>query len=331
VKPSHLGSFFAPCSAVLIAALAAGSAPACRSGAAPAPASVQAPVRFTTGPPGGGFYPFGESLARAYREALPAITVETHPSAGAVANVQALQAGDADLGFAFADVAYLAFAGQLVGQRAPFDRLRGIAVLQVTPVQLVARASSNITTVAGLRGHSVGIGFPGTGTALAAELILRAFGIAPPDVRIERLEFNEASRDVVAGTLDAMFGDVNYPADSITMATRAGARLLPLAGKPVERLRRDYPFFRPAIIPRGSYPGVVSSIHTIGIDSLLICRKDLAEPLVYSLTKQLFDAMPSLSSSFSALRFVDLHRFPATPIPLHDGAARFYRERELGR
>jgi len=70
-------------------------------------------------------------------------------------------------------------------------------------------------------------------------------------------------------------------------------------------------------------------IHTIGVDSLLICRKDLDESIVYDLTKHFFEALPALSSSLDALRFMDLDESPATPIPLHDGAARYYREREL--
>ena len=60
-----------------------------------------------------------------------------------------------------------------------------------------------------------------------------------------------------------------------------------------------------------------------------LSRRDLDETLVYDLTRRFFEALPSLSSSQGALRFMDLDQAPATPIPLHDGAARFYREREL--
>ena len=48
-----------------------------------------------------------------------------------------------------------------------------------------------------------------------------------------------------------------------------------------------------------------------------------------NLTRRFFDALPSLSSSQDALRFIDLEQAPAMPIPLHEGAARYYREREL--
>jgi len=35
--------------------------------------------------------------------------------------------------------------------------------------------------------------------------------------------------------------------------------------------------------------------------------------------------------SLSMLALMDVDQAPATPIPLHDGAARYYRERELSR
>jgi TRAP transporter TAXI family solute receptor len=286
-------------------------------------------VRFSTGTPGGGFYPLGEGLARAYAHSLQAVNFEINPTAGAVTNVEAIQRGDADLGFAFADVAYIAYVGRLAEASGPFDRLRGIAVLQLTPVHLVVGRDSGLRTIGDLRGRRIGVGPPGSGTALTAGLILQAFGIGESAVQVEQLQFNDAADRLVNGTLDAMFDTAIYPAASVAAATRTGARLMPIAGPPIDRLRHDYPFLRVTVIPRDTYPGGAATIRTIGVDSLLVCRRDLDEQLVYDLTRRLFDALPSLSSSQGALRFMDLDQAPATPIPLHEGAARFYREREL--
>ncbi len=286
-------------------------------------------VRFSTGTPGGGFYPLGEGLARAYERSLEAVTFQINPSDGAVTNMEAIQRGDADLGFAFADVAYIAYVGRLAEASGPFDHLRGIAVLQLTPVHLVVGRDSRIRTVGDLRGRRIGVGPPGSGTALTAGLILQAFGIGESAVHVEQLQFNDAADRLVKGTLDAMFDTAIYPAASVAVATRAGARLIPIAGSPIDRLRHEYPFLRVTVIPRDTYPAGATTIRTIGVDSLLVCRSDLDERLVYDLTRRLFDALPSLSSSQGALRFMDLDQAPATPIPLHEGAARFYREREL--
>src|SRR5262245_12560625 len=272
-----------------------------------------------SGPAGGGFYPLGEGLAAAYGRLLPDVTFEHHPSTGAVSNAELLQAGNGDIGFVFADVAF--------ERKQVFDRLRGVAVLELTPLHLVVR--QGITSVRDLRGRRVAVGPPGSGTALTAEIVLRAFDIKLSDIHTEALQFDDAARRLVAGRLDAMFDTAIYPAEAVRMAAAAGERLMPLPGSPIDKLRHEYPFFRAAVIPRDAYPGVNEAVHTIGVDSLLVCRRDMDEELVYQLTRRFFDALPMLSSSRNALRLMDLDQAPATPIPLHDGAARYYREREL--
>lgn len=293
------------------------------------PPRVRPLVRFMSGPLGGGFYPLGQSLALAYQRLLPDVSVQHSSSTGAVTNVELIQRGDADLALVFADVTYIAFVGRLRGSSEAFERLRGIAALQLTPVHLVVRRDSGVFQVRDLRGRHVAVGPPGSGTALTAELVLKAFGIDLSEVHTETLQFNEAARRLVDGPLDAMFDTAIYPTEGVRTAAAAGARLIPLTGTPIELLRHEYPFFRAAVIPRNAYPGMTEAVHTIGVDSLLICRRDLDEDLVYNLTRRFFEALPTLSTSRDALRFMDLDQAPATPIPLHEGAARYYREREL--
>jgi TRAP transporter TAXI family solute receptor len=284
-------------------------------------------LRLTTGTPGGGFYPLGEALARAYRSAMPGVEIHVRESPGSVQNVDALQRGEADLGFAFAHVAYVAFVGRL--ESHPLDKLRGIAVLQPNPLHLVVRAGSGIRSIADLRGRRVSVGPAGSGTALTASLVLEAFGIEPASLHLEMLPFNESSERLIAGTLDAIIVDASYPSDAISRATAAGARLLPIEGPAVERLRHDFPLLRLTAIPAGTYPATPEAVHTIAADNVLLCRSDLDERLVYELTKAFFAALPTLSAEQTSLRLVDVAQLPATPVPLHDGAARYYREREI--
>ena len=61
----------------------------------------------------------------------------------------------------------------------------------------------------------------------------------------------------------------------------------------------------------------------------LACRDDLPDELVYWVTRTLFESLPELAGSLPALRQIDPERVQASPVPLHAGAARFYREREL--
>jgi uncharacterized protein len=122
-----------------------------------------------------------------------------------------------------------------------------------------------------------------------------------------------------------------YP-DAVTYsAVKAGAYLIPIEGPPVDRLRQQYPFVRLAQIPREIYPGQDRIIPTVGIDLVVVCRRDLDSSVVYELTSALMSAYPRLSGVEATLKFLNPEEAPATPMPLHPGAARYYRERELSR
>lgn len=288
-------------------------------------------VRLTSGMPGAGFHPLGEALARAFAKLAPDITVTVLESPGAVQNVQALQAGDADVGFAFADVTYLAHRGAMEHQRAPFDRLRGIAVLQLTPLHLVGRPGLAIRTIADLKGRRVGMGPPGSGTAITSGIVLDAFDVSAAEMATEYLPFSEAGERLVAGTLDAAFVNAGYRAESVARATRAGGALIPVDGPALSGLRSEYPFLRFTFIPGGTYAHHPTAVRTVGVDTLVVCREGLSDDLVYVLTKALFEALPEVSSEHVSLHRMEMDQAPATPIRLHDGAARYYRERELTR
>jgi TRAP transporter TAXI family solute receptor len=302
-----------------------------QSAAGSAAAAAPVTIRLTSGIPGATFHPLGERLALGYQRVLPATTVEILESPGSVRNVRALQAGAADLGFAFADVTYVAFVGRLAEDPRPYDQLRGVAVLQLTPLHLLARSGLAIRGIADLRGRRVATGPPGSGTAVTSEILMRGFGLGPEQVRAEALPFNDAARRLGDGTLDAAFVSAGYPSESVQIATGAGASLVPVEGDPVTRLRADYPFLRLTFVPGATYPGHPAPVSTVGVDSLLLCRADLSEDLVYRLTAAFFEVLPTLSTQLESLQLMDVGRASATPIPLHRGAARYYRERELMR
>jgi TRAP transporter TAXI family solute receptor len=283
-------------------------------------------IRMVTGPLGGGSQPLGDEIADALTRSMDDLAITTVHTQGAVSNIHAIQQGRAELGLTFADVAYLGFSGQLAPNVPPFDQLRGIAVLQVTPVALVVRPNLSVRGPQDLRGHRVGVGPAGSGTAVTARLILRGFGLEDADLHTEEIDFREGVARLLRGELDALFDNAISRSDALKQAADGGAHFVPIEGPAAERLRRDYPFFRAAVIPSELY-GI--TVHTVGVDGLLICRSSLEETLVYELTRQLFASLKSLGRG--ALRFMDVKQAPATPVPLHAGAIRYYRERELSR
>ena len=68
---------------------------------------------------------------------------------------------------------------------------------------------------------------------------------------------------------------------------------------------------------------------TLGSEWPLVCRSDLSEDLVYELTREFFAQLPAMARQHREAALIDPEQAPATPIPLHPGAARYYREREI--
>jgi TRAP-type uncharacterized transport system substrate-binding protein len=65
------------------------------------------------------------------------------------------------------------------------------------------------------------------------------------------------------------------------------------------------------------------------MDIVLLCRQDLDQSLVFELTRTLFESVPALMKAHAAASAIDPERGPTASIPLHPGAARYYRAREI--
>lgn len=287
-------------------------------------------LTIATGGTGGVYYPLGGALARIYTREIPRVTASAQATVASVFNVQAVYQGKADVAFTQADVAYLAYSSGTPAVPRPHTSLRGMAVLYVNTVQIVARADSDIRSVRDLKGKRVGVGAPGSGTEFAARIIIEAHGLNYHDVKADFLSFAEVAAQLQDRTLDAGFLVASYPVAALTdAATTVGVRMIPIERDAIGRIRDEYPFFKPVAIPKDTYRGLTADLPTLGVDNLLVCRAELPEPLVYQLTRVLFESLPELIGTHSAARNIDPNDASSTPIPLHPGAARYYRELEL--
>jgi TRAP transporter TAXI family solute receptor len=208
-------------------------------------------------------------------------------------------------------------------------KLRGVAVLYTTPLHLMATDSSHILNVADLRGKRVFVGTVGSPTEFAARMSLQALGISLDQIQLRRMPDSELVRSLRAGELDAVFYRGNDPYPLIQeMMQVPGVSFISMSRNQIETIRAHHPFFHSTSVPAGMY-GNHPEIETVGGDMLLACRADLPDELVYWITRTLFESLPELADSLPALRRIDPEHVQASPVPLHSGAARFYREREL--
>lgn len=282
-------------------------------------------LQISTGGRRGYSYRMAEALAKTLssRDASYSINFESTEDVG---TVQSIQQGNSDCGFTSANIAYEAFAGRLPDDPRRYDRLRGVALVQLAPLHFLVRKDSSVTDVAHLRDRTVAIGAPGTATSRIAMLVLRAYGL---DRHTSHIRDEGIIRAFSAGAADGAFLLYGQTQPSEGPARMSNAHVVPLYGPEIDRLRQEYPFIRPALILAGTYENQRDAIRTIGVESVIICRADLDPARVQDITDAWFRTTNHLLQGNVMFDAVSPELASATPIPLHEGATRYYRARRL--
>ncbi|PKQ05454.1 MAG: immunogenic protein [Alphaproteobacteria bacterium HGW-Alphaproteobacteria-11] len=301
-----------------------------------------------TGVVGGEYFAVGERLAAAIsrppgslrcERGLPCgvtgLVAVARSSAGPVANVRAVSAGLFDSAIVAAPVLDLATRaeGPFRGEK-PFKSLRAIAGVYREAVYLAASRGANIADVAGLKEMRVSIGLPGSGTQEAALQVLAAHGLTRRMMNVWEHDTATAIDLMLRGQLDAFFIVDALPSPVIrSIADRGSIDIVPIDGEDAAKLTGTNANFQRLAIPDGLYRFVPETV-TLGVSMIWIVNENADASLVYDITDALFRRsnrvllsgarMPGLLPGEEDEKEVLAIR--SLPVPLHDGAARYYRE-----
>lgn len=280
-------------------------------------------VTLACGPDMGSYYRYGQTLSGAAERTFGNIGVRA--TTGSVENLQQLADGRVDGAFAAADVAAQALAG-----RPPFTDpvpVRAVARLYDNYLHLVVPAGSPIQSVADLRGHPIADGDPGSATRLLSDRILAEDGIDPHDVDVVTpRDFTDLVTDLRTGRIAAFFWGDGVPSASMAkLAEVVPIRFITLSSE-AAKLRADWgAVYRVGTIPAGTYPGVGAAV-TIAVPNLLVTTADHDPSQIERLTHALFGAAAALGQRVGIAAQLDpVVAIYTEPVPLHDGALRFFR------
>ena len=302
------------------ALLAALCATACTSGAA-APQPQQLTLWSGIAPG------FTNDLIRRFNRELTQVHIGLRPTSGGVVAVSAVDSGEGQLGLAQSDVVYIAYRRGIEKNLYPHKNLRAVAVLWVNTLHVLVRRDSPFQSIESLKGRRVGIIPPGTSGEFSTRIVLDAHGMSYADVRPIFEPTGSLVPRLAAGQIDAVFSA--NPILLNAVAQTVPLRLLPVDRAVINELRGSYPFLKPVTIAANQLNGQHEPIETLGAEWLLVCRSDLSEDLVYQLTRTFIEQLPAMAGAYGEAALIDPEQAPAAPIPLHPGAARYYREREI--
>ncbi len=303
-------------------------------GAAGAAAQQQF-ISIGTGGVTGVYYPTGGAICRLVNKDRKehGIRCSVESTGGSVYNINTIRAGELEFGVAQSDWQFHAYNGSgrdSFIDAGPFTNLRAVFSVHPEPISLVTRKDANIKTIADLEGKRVNIGNPGSGTEATWNVVWGAMGKTNDDLALaSQLKSSETPGALCDNKIDAFFWAVGNPAALNTeAATTCDVAFAAVTGPAIDKLVADNSFYAKTTIPGGMYAGNPDDIPTFGVGATFVTSADVPEEVVYVVAKAVMSNLEDFKKLHPAFAHLKSESMVTNGLsaPLHDGAARAYKE-----
>jgi TRAP transporter TAXI family solute receptor len=286
-----------------------------------------------TGGVTGVYYAAGGAICRLVNKdrAKHGIRCSVESTGGSVFNVNTIKAGELDLGVAQSDVQFNAVKGEGQFKGNAFPELRAVMSLHPEPFTVVTRKEANIRSFQDLKGKKFNVGNPGSGTRASLEELIAAMNWKLGDFGLaSELKADEHGPALCDAKIDGFFYAVGHPSANIQdPTTTCGAKLVSLTGPAVDKLVSQKPYYAYATIPAGLYPNNPQETKTYGVLATLVSSSKVPADTVYTVVKAVFDNFDEFKKLHPALANLKPEDMVKNGLsaPLHEGAARYYKEK----
>jgi uncharacterized protein len=276
-------------------------------------------IRIATGSQTAVYYAFGKALGQLVDDNLPDTEAEVLVTAASAENVELVETKRAEIGFTQADI--------LVTGGAPADpRVRALGRVYEDLLHLVVPSDSSITKLTDLKGRTVATGAPGSGTEITVGRLLDVADLdGPGAIRAQRWGLDQSAEALREGQIDAFFFSGGLPVKAIEdLNNSLGIRIVDL-GDWVVRMRDTY---SKVYVQREVNDSVydLPAVSTLAVPNFLVVPADMPDDLAYELTRLLMERHEALARAHPAGERFDVRSAIGTmPVPLHPGAARYFR------
>ncbi|WP_315701705.1 MULTISPECIES: TAXI family TRAP transporter solute-binding subunit [unclassified Bradyrhizobium] len=293
-------------------------------------AKAQSFINVLTGGTSGVYYPLGVAIGKIYSDKIPNVKTQVQATKASVENLILLQQGRGELAFALGDSLKSAWNGEEeAGFKSKLDKLRTIGAIYPNYIQIVATGDSGIKTLADLKGKSLSVGAPKSGTELNSRAILAAAGMSYKDLgKVEYLPFAESVDLMKNRQLNATLQSAGLGVASLKDLSTSSE--ITVVAVPKEVVEKIGPPFVATVIPAGTYKGQDKDVPTAAVINYLVTNATVSDDLAYQMTKLIYESLPELANAHAAGKEIKLESAAqGSPVPLHPGAIRYYKEKGL--
>lgn len=292
----------------------------------------------STASTGGTYYPVGVALATLSKIKLEPkhhFSLAAISSAGSSENVKLLNDNEAQ--FAILQGLYGAWAWQGEGPfktTGPQTKLRSVSMLWQNVEHFIIRSELAKTgTVADLNqlsGKKFSIGKKNSGTEGSGRQIMSSLKIDPETFNLAYLGYGGSANALQNGSIDGMNIPAGMPVSAVTRAFAVldkDIQILNVTDKQFEQVNQKFDLWSKVVIPANTYPGQDKAVNTIAQPNFLAVREDISENDVYLLTKTIYENLAFLNGIHKSTKAMAIEKaITGLPLPLHPGAARYYKE-----
>ncbi len=302
-------------------------------------------LTWTAGPVGGGWYQMAGGIAELIRDTT-GMTVKVIPGGG-TQNPPLIDKGDAELGWGLPPVLNAAWNGEDPYDKPPhggrkMQNLRAIAGgMSVNTFHFYVGADTPFKTMDEVfkQKKTIRIALPPVGTSdeWVFRKVLSYYGTDYKDLEAAGFKFFRGSYTEQAANfkdrnVDATFTFLALPGAAVTEASIG--RSLRLLNFPPGLLDYLAKFgLGTGKIPKGTYPKAANAdeeVVSATMGSVIVANKTVPDDVAYTLAKAINENVDRFRKIHASLQPYQPSLGPtATAIPLHPGAAKFYKEKGL--
>lgn len=288
---------------------------------------------------GGTYYPVGVALATLVKVKLQPkqkIGMSAISSAGSGENVRLIREGEAQFGIMQGLYGYYAASGTgPLEEVGPQENLRSVTMLWQNVEHFLVSADAaetgTMADIVALKGEGMAMGRQNSGTIGSNATILSGFGIdIETDYELVFGGYGPSAEALQNGQVKGAGIPAGIPVGAISqLMASAGDKvaLLSFTDDQMAQADGDRGLWTPFTIPAGTYPGQDADVQTIAQPNFLATSADIPEEHVYQMTKAVYENLPFLNAIHPATKVMAVESAIAgLPLPLHPGAARYYKE-----
>jgi TRAP transporter TAXI family solute receptor len=291
-------------------------------------------ITIGTGGITGVYYPAGGAICRLVNQGRKEhnIRCTVESTGGSVFNVNAISAGDINMGLAQGDVQYFALRGEgAFKDKGPNKELRALFSLHAEAMTVVARRDASIKSWDDIKGKRLNIGDPGSGNRVMTTDLMNESGLKTADLRLATdLKPAEMAGALCDNKIDAFTYVVGHPNAAIKEATTTcAAAVVPVSDAVIGKVLKGAPYYAAATIPAKMY-GDHPDIKTFGVLATVVTSTQMPENVAYTVVKAVFDNLEEFKKLHPALSNLSAKEMVnGNTAPFHDGALRYFREKGL--